>query len=164
MHASAKKVLILTIAITIMTIAQNQVLYWGVMKPHVDNFVAGMNNSLKPMGEWLRDHSGEHALVVVPDVGAIGYFSDRVVCDIGLITPEFGKGFRGLDYDTGMLQKKYNAIVHPDYVIDRSSVPERLSSPLLLPIMTRQFPGLGITHNEMIYYTLYKQKSDSSFE
>jgi hypothetical protein len=154
LHLSAKIAFMLSSAIMVVTIAQNQILYWWVTKAHLDNFVIGMNNSLKPMGEWLKDHSEEHASVFVPDVGMIGYYSDRVVCDIGLITPEFGKGFHGLDYDTGMLQKKYNAVVHPDYVIDRSAVPERLSSPSLLPIMTRQFPGLGITHSEMIYYTL----------
>ena len=97
----------LVFTIMLVTFAQNQVLYWWVMKPHLDNFVTGMNNCLKPMGLWLRDNTGGNASVFVPDVGAIGYYSDRVICDIGLITPEYGKAFHGLDYDTGMLQKKY---------------------------------------------------------
>ena len=53
-------------------------------------------------------------------------------------------------------KKNMNAVIHPDYVIDRSSIPERLASSSLLPIMTRQFPGLGIANDEMMYYTLYK--------
>jgi len=156
LHLPSKGILLLVLAVMTVTIAQNQILYWWVTKPHVDNFVIGMNNSLKPMGRWLRDNSEEHASVFVPDVGVIGYYSDRAVCDIGLVTPELGIGFRGLDYDAGMLQEKYDAVVRPDYVIDRSSIPERLSSSSLVPIMTRQFPGLSITHTEMIYYTLYK--------
>ncbi|MGA9407552.1 MAG: hypothetical protein WBW71_10510 [Bacteroidota bacterium] len=156
LHLSSKRFFHVVFTLMLVTFAQNQVLYWWMMKPHLDNFVTGMNNCLKPMGLWLRDNTGGNASVFVPDVGAIGYYSDRVICDIGLITPEYGKAFHGLDYDTGMLQKKYEAIIHPDYVIDRSSIPERLASSSLLPIMTRQFPGLGIANDEMMYYTLYK--------
>jgi len=156
LHLSSKKILLLALVMVVITLAQNQILYWWVMKPHEDNFVTGMNNCLKPMGQWLRDNTKENAMVFVPDVGAIGYYSDRIICDIGLITPEYGKDFHGLSYDDGMLQKKYDAIIHPDYVIDRSVVPERLASPVLLPIMTREFPGLGITNSQIVYYTLYK--------
>ncbi|MGA7159936.1 MAG: hypothetical protein WBZ48_02975 [Bacteroidota bacterium] len=156
LHYSSKKIFVVVFVMVIVTFAENQVLYWRVTRPHADNFATGMNNCLIPMGQWLRDSTEENAMVFVPDVGAIGYYSDRIICDIGLITPEYGKAFHGLTYDAGMLQKKYDAIIHPDYVIDRSSVPERLASPSLLPIMTRQFPGLGIVNSQIVYYTLYK--------
>jgi len=156
LHLSPKRIFFLTFTMVIVTFAQNEVLYWAVVKPHVDSFVIGMNNCLKPMGRWLRDNTEENALVFVPDVGVIGYYSDRIICDIGLITPEVGKAFHGLDYDHAMLQKKYDSLIHPDYVIDRSPVPMRLASSSLLPIMTSQFPGLGITMSDTTYYTLYK--------
>ncbi len=157
LRPSSKKVFLFASVIIIVTLAQNQFLYWWVMKPHLDSFVLGTNNCLKPMGRWLRDNTEGNAVVFVPDVGVIGYYSDRIICDIGLVTPEVAKAFHGLDYDNGMLQRKYDSIIHPDYVIDRSPASERLASLSLVPIMTRQFPVLGITNSDTTYYTLYKE-------
>ncbi len=153
---SSKKVLMLVTAVFLWTLLQNQYLYWNNVQPHLDNFITGTNDCLKPIGRWLRNNTDEKALIFIPDVGIVAYYSDRNICDVGLITPEAGKAFYGLDYDSGMLQKKYDSVLHPDYVIDRSPVPERLASASLLPVLTRQFPGLGVSKNEPRYYTVYK--------
>lgn len=153
---SQRQVSVLILVVVALTFAQNQIFYWSKVKPALDNFIVGTDDCLKPIGRWLRITTKENALVFVPDVGIIGYFSDRNICDAGLITPEVGNAFQGLDYDNAMIQKRYNAYVYPDYVIDRSPIPERLTSPSMLPVLTRQFPGLGISNSEMRYYTIYK--------
>jgi hypothetical protein len=61
-----------------------------------------------------------------------------------------------MSYDDAMAQKKYEKVLHPDYIVDRSPTPERLTSENIKPVMTRTFSGLGLTKPELIYYTLYK--------
>ena len=150
------KIKIVFIALASLTLVENQILYWVTIKPHLEDFVIGTNDCLKPIGRWLRDNADTKALVFIPDVGIIGYYSDRRICDVGLITPEIAKAFQGRDYDSGMEQRLYDVVLHPDYVVDRSPTPERLKSSSMLPIMTKLFPGLGITRDEVVYYTLYR--------
>ncbi|MDE3059214.1 MAG: hypothetical protein KGJ59_14800, partial [Bacteroidota bacterium] len=86
-----------------LTFAQSQFVYWVVVKPHTDNFTWGTEHCLKPMAFWLRDNTSESTKVVVPDIGAIGYYSDRVIYDpAGLVTPKVREAFRGFGYDEGM--------------------------------------------------------------
>lgn len=156
LQLSQRQVSVLILVVVALTFAQNQIFYWSKVKPALDHFIVGTNDCLKPIGRWLRITTKENAIVFVPDVGIIGYFSDRYICDAGLVTPEVGNAFQGLNYDTAMIQKRYNALVYPDYVIDRFSIPERLTSSSLLPVLVRQFPGLGISNTEIRYYTVYK--------
>lgn len=154
---STGKVIALIILLVSLTVAENQYIYWTKVKPHLDNFITGSNDCLRPIGRWLRNNTKEDALVFVPDVGMIGFYSDRTICDAGLVSPLVGKAFRGTDYDQSMIQGKYNAFLHPEYVIDRSPTPGRLASGSMTPLFTLQFPGLGISNTDMRYYTVYKQ-------
>ncbi len=139
------------------TFVQNQFIYWTVVKPHTDNFTWGTEHCLKPIALWLRHNTSDSTKVVVPDIGAIGYYSDRIIYDpAGLVTPKVREAFRGFGYDEGMKERKYQCVVEPEFVIDRSEQPERLASTDLIPVMTRVFPGLGIKNTNIIYFTLYK--------
>jgi len=73
-----------------------------------------------------------------------------------MVDPEVRRAFGNDSYDTGMVERKYEMAIHPDYVIDRSSRPERLVTATMKPVMTRTFPGPGITKPELMYFTLYK--------
>jgi len=87
----------------------------------------------------------------------LGYVSERRLFDTaGLVTPEMKKAFSGVSYEEGMKERRYESVLIPDYVVDRSDRPERLAAPDLVPVMTREFPSIALTKTEPVYYTLYK--------
>lgn len=139
------------------SLAQNQVIYRGWVLPSVNNLELGVNECLKPIGYWIRTHTPAGTTILTQEAGVIGYVSERNVIDAsGVIAPEIGLGFDSANYDSWMIEKKYETVIHPDYVIDRSSTPERLANQTMQAVMTRTFPGLGITKPELVYFTLYK--------
>jgi hypothetical protein len=147
----------LLLVVFVLSLAQNATLYISVVSPHMRGFTKGMNECLKPMGYWLKENTDPEATILTPDIGLLGYISDRRLFDTaGLVTPEMKKAFAGVSYDEGMMERKYESVLRPDYVIDRSARPERLVAPDLVPVMTREFPSIAITKNEPVYYTLYK--------
>ena len=95
--------------------------------------------------------------MLTPDIGMLGYISERTIYDMaGLVTPEARRALSGVSYDEAMKQRRYEQVMHPDYVIDRSPAPERLASEGLVPVMTRTFSGHGLSNPDLEYYTLYK--------
>jgi hypothetical protein len=150
---------LLLILVAGISLAQNQFVYRGWVLPHMNNLELGVNECLKPIGYWLRSNTPPGTTVLTPQAGVIGYVSERTVFDAsGMIAPEIGRAFGGNSYDVGMVQKKYEAVIHPAYVVDRSQVPNRLSSATMKPVMTRTFQGLEINRAELMYFTLYEVK------
>jgi hypothetical protein len=140
-----------------LSLAQNQFVYRKWIVPHMETFELGAEECLKPIAYWLRSNSAEGASVFTPDIGMIGYISERTIYDTsGLVTLEVKQAFGGESYDESMKQRKYEQVVHPDFVLDRSPIPERLTSERLIPVMTRTFSGAGLLKPELQYYTLYK--------
>ncbi|MBI4429002.1 MAG: hypothetical protein HY562_07770 [Ignavibacteriales bacterium] len=148
----------LTAFVALLAMAQNQIVYQQQMVPHMKNFAAGMNDAMKPIAYWLRSNAASNSTVLsAEDVGLLGYISEKHLYDVeGLITPEVRRSFHGASYDAGMVQKAYEAVLHPDYIVDRSTEKERLKSGSLRPVMTVDFPGLAIRNPDTVYYTLYK--------
>jgi hypothetical protein len=142
--------------VTILTVFQNQVVYQNQMIPHMKNFAAGMNH-LKPMAYWLRTNAPTEATVLASDAGLLGYVSEKYLYDTaGLITPSVRKSFEGVGYDEGMVQSRYAAAVWPDFIVDRASSRARLRSDVIQPIMSVDFPGLGLNKPDTVFYTLYR--------
>ncbi len=149
-------ILVLTI-VAIVSLVQNQVVYHRWIHPHMENVELGVNDCLKPMGYWLRSHAPAGSVVLSPDIGVVGYFSGKRVSDPrGIVNPSLQESLTGLSYDDGMTQGRYEQVFRPDYIIDRSAIPARLSSAKLKPVMTRPYSGLGIQNTETVYYTLYE--------
>jgi hypothetical protein len=116
-----------------------------------------MEHGIRPIALWLRANSGQEASVLTPDAGMLGFLTDREIFDTaGLITPSVKRAFGGSGYDEGMKQKLYRTAVNPDFIVDRATSKERLSSDSLRPIMTTEFGSLGVQKPETVYYTLYK--------
>jgi hypothetical protein len=154
---SPQRGLALLLIVAGIALAQNQVVYrvWAV--PQMNNLELGVTECLKPMAYWLRTNTPAGTTVLTPQAGVVGYVSERTVYDAsGTLTPELRNSLRGIGYDKEMIEKSYESAVHPDYVIDSSPTPERLVSETMKPMMTRTFPGLGITKPELVYFTLYK--------
>jgi hypothetical protein len=154
---SPRRGLLILLIVAGVSLAQNQYIYRRWVLPHMENFELGVNECLKPIAYWLRSNSPEGSSVLTPDIGVIGYVSEIKVFDTaGLVRREIKLALGRDGYDEYMLGRKYVQILHPDYIIDRSPTPDRLESDTLKPIMTRPFPGLGLSRPELTYYTLYR--------
>jgi hypothetical protein len=154
---SARRGLATLLLVAAIALAQNQVIYQMIVLPQMSRFELGVSECLKPMAYWLRTNTPAGTTILAPLPGVIGYVSERTVFDAsGTVTPDVKRSFGSEGYDQGMMERKYESVIHPDYVIDRSSTPERLTSIAMTPLMTRTFPGLGITKPELVYFTLYK--------
>jgi hypothetical protein len=154
---SPQRALLALLVVAGLSLAENQYVYHEKVVPHMENFTEGMNECLKPIAYWLKSNAPERATVLTPDIGMLGYVSGRMIYETaGLVTPAMKRAFRGVTYDEGMKEHRYEHVIEPDYVVDRSPSPERLASDSLRPVMTRTFFGLGLTKPEPVYYTLYK--------
>lgn len=154
---SPQRAFLILVVVAVVSLAQNQYVYRRWVLPHMENFELSMNECLKPIAYWLRSNAPAGSKVLAPDIGTIGYVSEREVFDTaGLVSLEVKRAFRGVSYDEGMMQKRYEQVIHPDYIVDRSPTPERLASEILKPVLTRPFSGLTVTKDELAYYTLYR--------
>jgi hypothetical protein len=156
---SPRRGFIILLIVAGVSLAQNQVVYRVWVLPQMNNFELGVNECLKPLAYWLRTNTPAGTTVLAPQAGVIGYVSERNVFDAsGAIDPDVRRAFGSESYDTGMREKKYDVAIQPGYVIDCSPTPERLVAATMDPVMTRIFPGLGITKPGLMYYTLYRVK------
>jgi hypothetical protein len=154
---SPQRGLLILLAVAGLSLGQNQFIYRMWVVPHMETFELGAEECLKPIAYWLRSNSVPGSTVLTPEIGMVGYVSERTVYDMaGLVTPDARRVLNGVGYDEAMTQRLYEKFVHPDYVIDRSSVPERLTTEGLVPVMTRTFSGQGLSNPGLMYYTLYK--------
>jgi hypothetical protein len=141
----------------LLTIGLNTAVYENRIVPHLREFTVGMQQGIKPIAFWLRNHSAPDDEVLAPDIGMIGYVSERRVWDpAGLATPSLRKAIEGHNYDEVMHRRLYRAVVDPRFVIDRTRDRERLADSTLRPIMTAEMPGLGVTIPGLQYVTLYE--------
>jgi len=149
------------VVFTAVVLAQNQFVYYTYVKPSIHAFTQGMDECFIPIGKWLRGNAPEGARVFAPDVGAIGYYSDRFVCDpMGLVSPEFLPLVRsGFTLERMMKEKLYRTMCGASYVVHRSFTGEEFAGGDLEPVMTRVVFGLGLSDPRTVYYTVYKVAS-----
>jgi hypothetical protein len=158
---SGKTVYSMMFLLTALVMLQNQVVYGRVVRPGIDAFEKGMETCLFPIAQWLRGQTPPDAKIIIGDVGAVGYYSDRELCDAaGLISPKLLPRFRQNLAPYDIIEKKlYQDVCDVDYVIHRSPVFEQLKNDsTLFPLMTRPFSGMSLTEHRIIYYTIYKVK------
>jgi len=148
---------------TVGVMFQNQFVYTQYVKPGIDAFEEGMELSLIPIGKWLKSNTDLESIIFAQDIGAIGYFSDRKLCDAaGLVSPNMLSLLRsGYTNESMMKEKIYNSVCSADYVVYRSLTPEDLrTDSVLVPLFTKVFPQMGLADNRVNYYTVYKVKKN----
>jgi len=101
-------------------------------------------------------------VVATPDIGALGYFSQRRIVDLaGLVTPEMVPYLRREEYEEAAANFRFAAFARPDYLVDRGPRPDdlrhrsRYASALTLLGVT-SVPNLGIGHPGRVFYSLYR--------
>ena len=127
--------------------------------PHVRAF-GSTSAALQQLADYLRNKTPAGASVAVGDVGIIGYSSGRKVIDLeGLVSPAIIPHRLQGQYDSLIVKNYFLKAAHPDYLIDRSRVPERLRGQVgaaYHPLLTIPVKGGRVdTAAEEWYYTLY---------
>ncbi len=151
-----RTVVILAVAGLITTV-QNAVVFAVRAIPHMVNFTRGMEGCFRPIAYWLQNNAEPGAVVLARDVGLLGYVSGRTIYDTpGLVSPTLRQAFAGRTDAEAVAARAYEPVVHPQYIVLRAPTRETLPLSFLEPIMTLEFPGLGIGAPEPVYYTLYR--------
>jgi hypothetical protein len=148
-----------------LALLQNQVGYWNLVKPGVDQFEVGMQTTLVPFGKWLKSYAQPGEAVYAWDIGALGYYSDHPVIDgSGLATPSMIPLVKsGYGPERMMREKMYRAFPQVRYLVRQSQIHEEWSrGGELSPVMTMPFHSRGIMRDRTEYFTLYKITSPPS--
>lgn len=129
--------------------------------PHARRHTAGLRSSLAMFGLWARGHTPPKTMIATPDIGAVGYYSDRRVLDLfGLVTPAMAPIAVREGYDAVVDRLLFERVGRPDYLIDRAREANRLArdedpaNPYAF-LMARSIPDLGITRPVRYIYSLY---------
>lgn len=148
-------IFILTASIMI----QNQIFYHRIVRPGIEAFSFGMENCLIPIGKWLNRNTEKSATLLVSDIGAIGYYSERKIYDAaGLVSPEFHPLLnKGLLPQTIIESGDYPPGCRPDFIIHRGDRPGALGNEVsAVALLTKPFYRLSLSDDKVAYYTVYK--------
>jgi len=152
----------LGIAMAVLIVAQNLFVYGVAVWPQVHSFSAGLENSLVRWGRWFSQYTAPSAEIATPDIGAIGFYSQRHVLDLaGLVSPRMIPLLERAPEEDVLAQLAFADFARPDYVIDRAAHPFDLLrrspyAPCLLPLGHASVPNLGIARPGAREYTIYR--------
>ena len=143
------------LAIGMAALAQNMVLDLRVIRPATIQYQESERRVNVAIGEWLRDNTAPEAIVAVPDIGAIGYVSQREILDLnGLVTPELIPYKRAKNIN-GFLEEN-----PPQFIISIDPDPKWLEANgpdlPLVHVMSLPFEKMFIFQDEPLYYSLYR--------
>jgi hypothetical protein len=148
--------------VAILAVGQNLATWVVAVRPQVTSFTHGMEQSLIPFGRWLGAHAAPDAMIATPDIGAIGYFSQRPVLDLGgLVTPRMVPLLERAPFEDVLARFAFADFARPAFVLDRAAGAGDLlrRSPYaasLAVVDTASVPNLGIARPGRVVYTLYR--------
>ena len=148
--------------LAVLVLAQNFFVYRTQVLPHVRTFSPAIERSLVTWGRWFGRHTAADAVIATPDIGAIGYYSDRRVVDLaGLVTPAMVPILARGTPEQAVESFAFAAFSRPGYLVDRAPAGEPLTarSPYaacLTPLGEAAVPNLGLARPEPVVYTFYR--------
>ena len=148
--------------IATLVVAQNLVVFRTSVIPHVHSFSPALRHSLVRWGEWFGEHSTAQAVIATPDIGAIGYFSQRRVVDLaGLITPPMVPHLIRQTPEEAVATFAFASFSRPDYLVDRAPRAFQLMrdsryGAALIPLGHADMPKLGIAAKGPVTYSFYR--------
>lgn len=158
-----KKQNFIAVLILIFSIFFSQIIFHNFVKPSTYDFTEGMNNCLIPIGEWLNKNTPAESRILVNDVGAIGYYSNRYIIDAAALInrdTDLNKKIMNAPLEERMRTHKLLKFINADYVIDRDSSSEfsviTYENFKLEPEFMKKFPSLGISDRTPRYFKVYK--------
>ena len=160
--SAARPSAVLAGVVALLALAQNLYTWQNVVRPQVDSFSAGMQSSLVPWGRWFAAHTLPDAVIAAPDIGALGYFSQRRVVDLaGLVTPQMVPILRRMPAEDAIARFEFASFARPDYVVDRAPRAGDLQrrsawSAALVPLGHASLPNLGVARPAPAVYSFYR--------
>ena len=136
------------------TLAGNMALSAWLVAPKTRAYAKSMRETVIPLALRLGEETREDAVIAVPDIGALGFFSRRKILDLnGLATPEIVPWKR--DGRLGEFIREDP----PDVLIGIETEPRRWAARLPeLPLALRevlQFDGMFVDGPDPMYLTVY---------
>ncbi len=151
-----------TIVLLVIILIISQVSFYKFVKPHTDNFSEGVEECLIPIGKWFNENTPPDTRILVNDVGAIGYYSNRYIIDAAALINsnlDINKKIMSTPLEKRMNPYNLLEIVNADYVIERDTAIGNntitAGSKTLNLVLYKQFPGLGISDDKPKYYKVY---------
>jgi hypothetical protein len=160
--SSARARRIAGVGLAAVALAQNLFTYEQVVRPQVDSFTTGMHASLEPWGRWFATHTSADAVIAAPDIGALGYLSQRRVVDLaGLVTPAMVPILEQVSPEDAVARFEFMKFSRPGYVVDRADAAwdlERRSrfTPALTRLGSATLPNLGVSRPTPAVYSFYR--------
>jgi hypothetical protein len=157
-----RQAMVVATAIVVAVLAQNLIVYRTTVLPQVRTFTPAIEGSLVKWGKWFRANSPPGASIAAPDIGAIGYFSERHVVDLaGLVTPAMMPYLLRGTQEEATAAFAFASFSRPEFLIDRAPDAYDLlrRSPFaaaLQPLGHETVPNLGIARPEPATYSFYR--------
>lgn len=153
------KVLILFIIV----LFYSQFIFYRFVIPSATDFSYGLNECLVPVGKWFIENTGKDKTILVNDVGAIGYFSERYIIDAAALVNrdlELNRKIMSTTVDERLTTHRLLKYVYADYVIDRDTSSDfneiTFDNYRLKPEFMKMFPSLGLSDKSPRYFKVYK--------
>lgn len=161
-HRDRRGAAVLGLGLAALALIQNVTVYRTAVLPQVHSFSAGLRQSLVPLGRWFHDNTPPQTVLAAPDIGALGYFSQRRVVDLaGLVTPAMVPVLRREEPEVAVANFSFASFSRPDYLIDRAAREWDLLArspwaPALVPVSHASVPNLGIARPGPAVYSVYR--------
>lgn len=154
---------IILTAVLIASVFYSQFIFYKFVKPSTDDFSEGMEQCLIPEGIWLKQNTPENSRILVNDVGAIGYYSNRYIIDAAALVNrdlDLNRKIMSTPLEDRLVTHRLLNFIRADYVIDRDSadnfIPLEFDKFSLEPRLVKKFPSLGIADPTPRYFKIYK--------
>jgi len=153
---------VLGIGLATLALVQCFSVYNYMVLPQVRSFSSGLRQSLVPWGKWFGEHTRPGDVIAAPDIGAIGYYSQRPVLDLaGLVTPAMVPLLEHETPEDVASNFSFARVGRPAYLVDRSPQPYELASrspygAALVPLGDATVPNLGIARPGAVVYSFYR--------
>ncbi len=154
------------VSVFVLILIISQFSFYKFVKPHTDKFSQGVEECLIPIGKWFNENTPPGTRILVNDVGAIGYYSNRHIIDAAaLVNRDLDMNKKIMSTPLEKRMNPYNLLefVNADYVIERDTMLNnnsiRVNGKRLELILYKKFPGLGISDDTPKYYKVYKIES-----
>lgn len=153
----------ISIALLSLSLLYYQYSFYKIVKPYCIGFTNGVHQCLIPIGLWLDNNTPIGSTILVNDVGAIGYYSERYVIDAAALINrdlELNKKILALP----IIEKEYPHFmlnfIRADYLIEKDTAKikplESVYNIKLEPCASFEFQQMWVFNPNPQYFTIYR--------
>lgn len=153
---------VLGLGLATLALIQSAYTYTDKVLPQVHSFSAGMRQSLVPWGKWFGANTRPGETIAAPDIGALGYYSQRRVLDLaGLVSPRVVPLLERESPEALVADFSFARLERPQYLVDRAPraydlVTRSRFGDALVPLGNASVPNLGIARPQAVVYSFYR--------